>query len=101
PHRPTGGTRTTVSGCRVKVPSLRQLRVCRRRPVLLDRLLQKVLALIVRSGTLRVTTVAGTSFTVGDGSGPALALRLTSHAAELGLLSDPERASAKPIRMAR
>jgi len=58
--------------------------------VLLDRLLQKALALIVRSGTLRVTTVAGNSFTVGDGSDPTLALRFTSHAAELGILSDPE-----------
>jgi len=58
--------------------------------VLLDRLLQKVLALIVRSGTLRVTTVAGNSFTVGDGSDPTLALRFTSHTAELGILSDPE-----------
>jgi len=58
--------------------------------VLLDRLLQKALALIVRTGSLRVTTVAGNSFTVGDGSGPALALRFTSRAAELGILTDPE-----------
>jgi cyclopropane-fatty-acyl-phospholipid synthase len=58
--------------------------------MLLDRLLQKVLALIVRTGTLRVTTVAGNSFTVGDGTGPALALRFTSRAAELGILTDPE-----------
>ena len=58
--------------------------------MLLDRLLQKVLALTVRSGTLRVTTVAGGRFTVGDGSGPPLALRFTSRAAELGILIDPE-----------
>ena len=58
--------------------------------MLLDRLLQKALALIVRTGSLRVTTVAGNSFTVGDGSGPALALRFTSRAAELGILTDPE-----------
>jgi len=58
--------------------------------VLLDRLLQKVLALIVRSGTLRVTTVAGDSFTVGDGSSPVLAIRFTSHSAQLGILIDPE-----------
>src|SRR5262249_32256709 len=66
------------------------LRICGRRPVLLDRLLQKALALIVRTGSLRVTTVAGNTFTVGDGSGPALALRFTSRAAELGILTDPE-----------
>jgi cyclopropane-fatty-acyl-phospholipid synthase len=58
--------------------------------VLLDRLLQKFLALIVRTGNLRVTTVAGNSFSVGDGSGPPLALRFTSRAAELGILTDPE-----------
>lgn len=58
--------------------------------MLLDRLLQRVLALIVRHGTLRVTTVAGRTFTLGDGTGAPLALRFTSHAAELGLLLDPE-----------
>ena len=52
---------------------------------MLDRLLQKVLALTVRTGTLRVTTVAGTSFTVGDGTGAALALRFTTRAAEIGI----------------
>jgi len=56
----------------------------------LDRLLQKVLALIVRTGTLRVTTVAGNSFTVGNGSGPVLTLRFTSRTAEVGILIDPE-----------
>jgi len=56
----------------------------------LDRLLQKVLALTVRTGTLRVTTVAGNSFTVGDGTGAALALRFTTRAAEIGILIDPE-----------
>jgi cyclopropane-fatty-acyl-phospholipid synthase len=56
----------------------------------LDRLLQKFLALIVRTGTLRVTTVAGNSFIVGDGTGAALALRFTSHTAEVGILIDPE-----------
>ena len=58
--------------------------------MLLDRLLQKVLALIVRTGTLRVTTVTGDRFVVGDGSAPALAIRFTSHAAQLGILIDPE-----------
>ena len=58
--------------------------------MLLDRLLQKVLALIVQTGTVRVTTVAGGRFTVGDGSGEPLVLRFTSRAAELGILIDPE-----------
>jgi cyclopropane-fatty-acyl-phospholipid synthase len=58
--------------------------------VLLDRLLQRVLALIVQTGTLRVTTVAGTTFTLGDGTGVPLALRFTSRAAEVGIIIDPE-----------
>jgi cyclopropane-fatty-acyl-phospholipid synthase len=58
--------------------------------VLVDRLLQKVLALIVQTGTLRVTTVAGNRFTLGDGTGPALALRFISRAAEVGIFTDPE-----------
>ncbi|HEV2955064.1 MAG TPA: cyclopropane-fatty-acyl-phospholipid synthase family protein [Xanthobacteraceae bacterium] len=58
--------------------------------MLLDRLLQRVLVLTVQTGNLRVTTVAGNSFTVGDGTGPAPALRFTSRAAELGILIDPE-----------
>jgi cyclopropane-fatty-acyl-phospholipid synthase len=56
----------------------------------LDRLLQRVLALIVRTGTLRVTPVGGRAFTVGNGTGKPLALRFTSRAAELGIVLDPE-----------
>ena len=56
----------------------------------MDRLLQRVFALIVRTGTLRVTTIAGDTFIVGNGSGPELALRFTSHSAQLGSLIDPE-----------
>jgi cyclopropane-fatty-acyl-phospholipid synthase len=58
--------------------------------VVLARLLQKVLSLVVRTGTLRVTPAGGPAFTVGDGTGPPLALRFTSRAAELGILVDPE-----------
>src|ERR1700719_5073388 len=58
--------------------------------VLLARLLQKVPSSTVRTGTLRVTPVGGPAFTVGDGTGPLLALRFTSRAAELGMLLDPE-----------
>jgi cyclopropane-fatty-acyl-phospholipid synthase len=59
--------------------------------VLLDRLLQRVFALIVQTGTLRVTTASGRMFTVGDGTGTPLALRFSSRAAEFGILMDPER----------
>jgi cyclopropane-fatty-acyl-phospholipid synthase len=57
---------------------------------MLDRLLESVLASIIRIGTLRVTTAGGHSFTLGDGSGQPLALRLTSRAAQLGLMLHPE-----------
>ncbi|HXW27168.1 MAG TPA: cyclopropane-fatty-acyl-phospholipid synthase family protein [Xanthobacteraceae bacterium] len=56
----------------------------------MDRLLQKVLALAIRTGTLRVTPVGGRPFTVGDGTGPPLGLRFSSRTAELGILIDPE-----------
>jgi cyclopropane-fatty-acyl-phospholipid synthase len=39
---------------------------------------------------LRVTTVAGRTFSVGDGTAAPLALRFTARAAELGILLDPE-----------
>ena len=57
---------------------------------MLDRLLEIALASIVRVGSLRVTTAGGHTFTVGDGSGPPLALRLTTRAAQLGLALDPQ-----------
>src|SRR5262249_59564409 len=43
-----------------------------------------------RTGTLRVTTVTGRTFTLGDGTGIPLALRFTTRAAKLGILLDPE-----------
>jgi cyclopropane-fatty-acyl-phospholipid synthase len=58
--------------------------------MVLDRLLQQVLALLVRSGTLHVRPVGGRAFTVGDGTGRPLKLRFISRAAELGILLDPE-----------
>jgi cyclopropane-fatty-acyl-phospholipid synthase len=58
--------------------------------VLLDRLLQSAFGRIVRTGTLQVTTVSGCAFTLGDGTGPPLALRFASRAAEIGTLLDPE-----------
>ena len=57
---------------------------------MLDRLLQRMLATIVRTGTLRVTPASGRTFTLGDGTGKPLALRFTSRATQLGILLDPE-----------
>jgi len=56
----------------------------------LDRLLKVALASIVRVGSLRVTTATGRTFTLGDGSGKPLALRITTRAAQLGIMLDPE-----------
>ena len=56
----------------------------------MDRLLRFLLGSVVRVGTLRVTTARGRTFTVGDGTGRPIALRLQSRWAEWGILLDPE-----------
>jgi cyclopropane-fatty-acyl-phospholipid synthase len=56
----------------------------------MDRLLQLVLASIVRTGSLRVTTARGRSFTLGDGTGKPAAVRFTTTWALLSVLLDPE-----------
>jgi cyclopropane-fatty-acyl-phospholipid synthase len=56
----------------------------------MDRLLRLLLQTFIRRGALRVTTSRGTTFTCGDGSGPPVAVRLTTRATEWGLLLDPE-----------
>src|SRR5262249_46943219 len=56
----------------------------------MDRLLQAVLKRVIRAGTLQVTTANGTIFTVGDCSGAPVALRCATHAAERGIIADPE-----------
>ena len=40
----------------------------------MDRLLRTLLNIIIRRGSLRVTTAAGTTFVVGDGSGHDIAI---------------------------
>jgi cyclopropane-fatty-acyl-phospholipid synthase len=55
-----------------------------------DRLLRIALNDVIRAGNLRLTTARGTTFTCGDGSGPPVAIRFTSQAAERGILMDPE-----------
>src|SRR5262245_10467596 len=56
----------------------------------MDRLLRAVLQSSVGAGTLRITTASGTRFTLGDGSGKPAAIRFCNHAAERGILRDPE-----------
>ena len=56
----------------------------------MDRLLQLVLASIVRTGSLRVTTARGRRFTLGDGTGKPAAVRLKTAWALLSVLLDPE-----------
>ena len=49
-----------------------------------------LLGQFVRRGTLRFTTARGSVFTVGDGTGPLVAIRFMTKAAERGVLLDPE-----------
>jgi cyclopropane-fatty-acyl-phospholipid synthase len=56
----------------------------------MDRLLELVLASIVRTGSLRVTTARGRRFTLGDGTGKPAAVRFNASWALLGVLLDPE-----------
>jgi cyclopropane-fatty-acyl-phospholipid synthase len=56
----------------------------------MDRLLQFLLGTYIRRGTFKVTTPRGYTFTVGDGTGTPVAVRLTSNQAVWGLVLDPE-----------
>jgi cyclopropane-fatty-acyl-phospholipid synthase len=56
----------------------------------MGKLLQGILSSFVRWGNLRLTTVRGTTFTLGDGSGNPVAVRFLSRSAEFGVLIDPE-----------
>jgi cyclopropane-fatty-acyl-phospholipid synthase len=55
-----------------------------------DRLLFIFLQKYIRRGSLKVTTASGTTRTFGDGSGPAVAVRFTTAAAQRAVLLDPE-----------
>jgi len=52
--------------------------------------LQSILASVIKTGTLQVTTARGHIFMLGDGTGKRIAVRLTSRRAEWGILLDPE-----------
>lgn len=56
----------------------------------MDTLLLKTIDLLVRRGTLKVTTVNGFSATFGDGSGSPVAVRFCSSRAQRRILADPE-----------
>jgi cyclopropane-fatty-acyl-phospholipid synthase len=53
-------------------------------------LLQRAFAPFIRRGTLRVRAADGSSFTLGDGGCPRVAIRFTDLAAQRWLLVDPE-----------
>src|SRR5262249_60441996 len=55
----------------------------------MDRLLRAALRRLIRTGSLRVRTAAGSSFTFGDGTDTPAAIRFTTRAAERGVLLDP------------
>ena len=56
----------------------------------MERLLLLFLRRFIRQGSLEVTTAAGKTYALGDGSGPAVAARFTTAAAERAVLFDPE-----------
>jgi cyclopropane-fatty-acyl-phospholipid synthase len=55
-----------------------------------DRLLFILLRRIVRRGSFKVTTAAGSTYTFGDGSGPPVAVRFTTARTQLAVLLDSE-----------
>jgi len=56
----------------------------------MDWLLRVFVERLIRRGRLRLTTARGTVLDFGDGTGPLIAARFTSLAAELGVLLEPE-----------
>jgi cyclopropane-fatty-acyl-phospholipid synthase len=56
----------------------------------MDRLLYLFLRAYLRKGRFKLTTSSRKTFTFGDGTGTAVAVRFTSRAAELALILDPE-----------
>ncbi len=56
----------------------------------MDRLLLILLRRFVRRGCLAITTAAGSTYNLGDGSGPPVAVRFTTSSAQRAVLFDPE-----------
>jgi cyclopropane-fatty-acyl-phospholipid synthase len=55
-----------------------------------DRLLIILLRQFIRRGSIKLTTAAGNTYTLGDGSGPPVAVRFTTAKAQRAVLLDPE-----------
>jgi cyclopropane-fatty-acyl-phospholipid synthase len=55
----------------------------------MERLLQEVLARLVRAGNLTIVLVNGHRLTCGDGSGQPIVVRFTDRGAQLAVLADP------------
>jgi cyclopropane-fatty-acyl-phospholipid synthase len=58
----------------------------------MDSLLRIALNAFIRRGNLRLTTAGGRTFTFGDGTGPLIAARFTTAAAQRAVMLDPELA---------
>jgi len=56
----------------------------------MERLLHFLLSRFIRQGNIRLTTAGGTTYTFGDGTGRAAAVRFTTVAAQRTCLLDPE-----------
>jgi cyclopropane-fatty-acyl-phospholipid synthase len=56
----------------------------------MDRWFQRMLAKLIRRGTLKVSTGAGRSFTVGDGSGEPVEIAFKNRRALLAVMANPE-----------
>ncbi len=56
----------------------------------MDRLLLILLRRFIRRGCIAITTAAGATYNLGDGSGPPVAVRFTTSSAQRAVLFDPE-----------
>src|SRR5258707_1455007 len=56
----------------------------------MDRLIRLALSRSIRAGNLRVTTARGATYTLGDGTGPPVALRFATRAAERSVILHPD-----------
>src|SRR5688572_22335010 len=56
----------------------------------MDRWLQRILAKLIRKGTLRVSTAPGRSFEVGDGTGEPVEVSFKSRFTLLSIMANPE-----------
>src|SRR5580698_9658582 len=64
--------------------------IAKRVEAAVDRLLLIFLRRYIRRGSFKVTMAGGTTYALGDGSGPPIAVRFTTAAAQRAVLLDPE-----------